>query len=192
MPLPTSRAKEFWTRWKILHIRQLAETGRATNELWLPEAERTGRALDQLYLKRADAPGQAVVADTTIRFAAGSPLNALLADVSRRHVLRRALGGAERRDRKGGRPHGNNGRHGRGRAPQGGRRVQPDNGPVGVGEVRRGRQLPLERPGRGHQDRPGRKAGDRRPPPRGEGHNADIGDEANPRGHGRDIARPPP
>jgi glutamate synthase domain-containing protein 2 len=74
MPLPTSRAKEFWTRWKILHIRQLAETGRATNELWLPEAERTGRALDQLYLKRAEAPGQAVVADTTIRFAAGSPL----------------------------------------------------------------------------------------------------------------------
>ena len=74
MPLPTSRAKEFWTRWKILHIRQLAETGRATNELWLPEAERTGRALDQLYLKRAAAPGQAVVADTTIRFAAGSPL----------------------------------------------------------------------------------------------------------------------
>jgi len=74
MPLPTSRAKEFWTRWKILHIRQLAETGRATNELWLPEAERTGRALDHLYLKRSDAPGQAVVADTTIRFAAGSPL----------------------------------------------------------------------------------------------------------------------
>jgi glutamate synthase domain-containing protein 2 len=74
MPLPTSRAREFWTRWKILHIRQLSETGRATNELWLPEAERTGRALDQLYLKHADAPRRGVVADTSIRFAAGSPL----------------------------------------------------------------------------------------------------------------------
>jgi len=74
MPLPTSRTKEFWTRWKILHIRQLAETGRATNELWLPESERTARALDQLYLKRADSQGQAVSADTTTRFAAGSPL----------------------------------------------------------------------------------------------------------------------
>ncbi len=74
MPLPTSKAKEFWTRWKILHIRQLAETGRATNELWLPEAERTGRALDQLYLKHAEAPKHGVVADTSTRFAAGSPL----------------------------------------------------------------------------------------------------------------------
>jgi len=74
MPLPTSRAKEFWTKWKILHIRQLAETGCATSELWLPEAERTGRALDQLYLKRTDSPRQGLVADTTSRFAAGSPL----------------------------------------------------------------------------------------------------------------------
>jgi glutamate synthase domain-containing protein 2 len=74
MPLPTSKAKEFWTRWKILHIRQLSETGRATKDLWLPEAERTGRALDQLYLKHADSPRGGVVADTSTRFAAGSPL----------------------------------------------------------------------------------------------------------------------
>jgi len=74
MPLPTSRSREFWTRWKILHIRQLSETGRATNELWLPEAERTGRALDQLYLKHVEAPKSDVVVDTSIRFAAGSPL----------------------------------------------------------------------------------------------------------------------
>ena len=74
MPLPTSRAKEFWTKWKILHIRQLAESGRATNELWLPEAERTGRALDQLYLKHGDAPRHDIKVDTSIRFAAGSPL----------------------------------------------------------------------------------------------------------------------
>jgi len=74
MPLPTSRAKEFWTRWKILHIRQLAESGRATNEIWLPEAERTGRALDQLYLKHSDAPRHDIKVDTSTRFAAGSPL----------------------------------------------------------------------------------------------------------------------
>jgi glutamate synthase domain-containing protein 2 len=74
MPLPTSRAREFWTKWKILHIRELAETGRATSELWLPEAERTGRALDQLYLKHADTPRKGIVADTSTRFAAGSPL----------------------------------------------------------------------------------------------------------------------
>jgi glutamate synthase domain-containing protein 2 len=74
MPLPTSRAKEFWTRWKILHIRQLSETGHATEELWLPEAERTGRALDQLYLKHSDPPRHDISADTSTRFAAGSPL----------------------------------------------------------------------------------------------------------------------
>jgi glutamate synthase domain-containing protein 2 len=74
MPLPTSRAREFWTRWKILHIRQLAETGRATNELWLPEAERTGRALDQLYLKHGDSPRQDARVDTSVRFAAGLAL----------------------------------------------------------------------------------------------------------------------
>jgi len=41
MPLPTSKAREFWTRWKILHIRELSETGHATEELWL------GRVNDQ-------------------------------------------------------------------------------------------------------------------------------------------------
>jgi glutamate synthase domain-containing protein 2 len=74
MPLPTSRAREFWTRWKILHIRQLSETGHATEELWLPEAERTGRALDQLYLKHNDAPRHDITVDTSTRFAAGFPL----------------------------------------------------------------------------------------------------------------------
>ena len=74
MPLPTSRAREFWTKWKILHIRQLAETGHATNEIWLPEAERTGRALDQLYLKHSDMPSGHIEVDTSTRFAEGSPL----------------------------------------------------------------------------------------------------------------------
>jgi glutamate synthase domain-containing protein 2 len=74
MPLPSSKAREFWTRWKILHIRQLSETGRATEELWLPEAERTGRALDQLYLKQNGSASHDVAVDTSTRFAAGSPL----------------------------------------------------------------------------------------------------------------------
>src|SRR3984893_12710417 len=74
MPLPSSKSREFWTRWKILHIRQLSETGRATQEIWLPEAERTGRALDQLYLKHNGAPRHDTAADTSTRFAAGSPL----------------------------------------------------------------------------------------------------------------------
>ena len=74
MPLPTSKSREFWTRWKILHIRQLSETGHATEELWLPEAERTGRALDQLYLKHSDSPRHDIRVDTSTRFAAGSPL----------------------------------------------------------------------------------------------------------------------
>jgi glutamate synthase domain-containing protein 2 len=74
MPLPTSKAREFWTRWKILHIRQLSETGRATDELWLPEAERTGRALDQLYLKQAGSPKHDIKVDVSTRFATGSPL----------------------------------------------------------------------------------------------------------------------
>ncbi|MDA4117014.1 MAG: glutamate synthase-related protein, partial [Thaumarchaeota archaeon] len=72
MPLPSSRTREFWTRWKILHIRLLAESGRATEELWLPESERTGRALDNIYLKHGDSPRGA--ADTSVQFAAGSPL----------------------------------------------------------------------------------------------------------------------
>ncbi len=72
MPIPTSKTREFWTRWKILHIRLLAESGHATQELWLPESERTGRALDNIYLKHGDTPKG--TADTSVRFAAGSPL----------------------------------------------------------------------------------------------------------------------
>jgi glutamate synthase domain-containing protein 2 len=75
MPLPTSKVREFWTRWKILHIRQLAETGRATKDLWLPESERTGRALDQLYLRHGKATLQPdTKVDTSVRFAVGSHL----------------------------------------------------------------------------------------------------------------------
>jgi len=74
MPLPTSRAREFWTRWKIMHIRELAETGHATDELWLPETERTGRALDQIFLKHGTASKGTGAADTSVPFATGYPL----------------------------------------------------------------------------------------------------------------------
>ncbi|MDG6898634.1 MAG: FMN-binding glutamate synthase family protein [Nitrososphaerota archaeon] len=51
-----SRSKEFWTRWKIDHIRQLATTGHATAEPVIPGAERSRRVLDNLYLKELDDP----------------------------------------------------------------------------------------------------------------------------------------
>jgi len=75
MPVPVPRNKEFWTRWKISHIRTLSETGRATDELFVPESERTSRVLDKLYLKKVDGklqPGTS--ANTTVPFAAGSDL----------------------------------------------------------------------------------------------------------------------
>ncbi|MGD0637512.1 MAG: glutamate synthase-related protein [Nitrososphaerales archaeon] len=51
LPIPPSRSKEFWTKWKILHIRQLATSGQATSELVIPDSERTQRVLDKLRLK---------------------------------------------------------------------------------------------------------------------------------------------
>ena len=51
LPIPPSRSKEFWTKWKIQHIRQLATTGQATSELVIPDSERTQRVLDKLRLK---------------------------------------------------------------------------------------------------------------------------------------------
>ena len=51
MPIPPPRSREFWTKWKISHIRQLSQTGHATEDYLLPDSERTGRALDQLRLK---------------------------------------------------------------------------------------------------------------------------------------------
>ncbi|MDA4132109.1 MAG: glutamate synthase-related protein, partial [Thaumarchaeota archaeon] len=51
LPIPPARSREFWTKWKIQHIRQMATTGLATLEPVIPEAERTQRVLDKLYLK---------------------------------------------------------------------------------------------------------------------------------------------
>lgn len=75
MPVPKSRYTEFWTKWKITHIRQLSQTGRATNELFLPDSERTGRALDQLRLRLLEnSGGHPESVNTKVRFTSGSDL----------------------------------------------------------------------------------------------------------------------
>ena len=76
MPIPPPRNREFWTRWKISHIRQLAQTGRATNECLLPDSERMGRALDQVRLKLSSngKPDDLSSISTRVRFTAGSDL----------------------------------------------------------------------------------------------------------------------
>ena len=55
MPIPASRGREFWSKWRISHIRDLANSGRATPELFLPESERTKRPLDRLRLAVGEA-----------------------------------------------------------------------------------------------------------------------------------------
>ncbi len=57
LPVPPFRAKEFWTKWKIEHIRHLARSGNATNEPFLPAQERTRRVLDRLYLRKSAGDG---------------------------------------------------------------------------------------------------------------------------------------
>ena len=77
LPLPPTRSKEFWTKWKISHIRKLATTGQAAPDFLIPESERTGRVLDRLYLKNVPnesgtaIPPKNVV--TTTRFSMESP-----------------------------------------------------------------------------------------------------------------------
>ncbi len=74
-PIPLSRSKEFWTKWKISHIRQLAQSGHATQELLMPESEKTTRVLDQLRLK--ESTGTVIKyneIDTSVPFARGSDL----------------------------------------------------------------------------------------------------------------------
>ena len=76
MPIPPPRNKEFWTKWKISHIRQLAQTGHATNEYLLPDSERMGRALDQVRLKLSSngKPDDLSSISTSVRFTTGSDL----------------------------------------------------------------------------------------------------------------------
>ncbi|MGI0084769.1 MAG: FMN-binding glutamate synthase family protein, partial [Nitrososphaerales archaeon] len=70
LPLPPTRGREFWTRWKIDHIRRLAQTGHATEEPFIPDSERTNRVLDRISLRKGDSFAGA--ARTEVPFAAGS------------------------------------------------------------------------------------------------------------------------
>lgn len=55
LPVPIPRSAEFWTRWKINHIRSLAQTGKAGREIFLPDSERTSRVLDRLKLRTRES-----------------------------------------------------------------------------------------------------------------------------------------
>jgi glutamate synthase domain-containing protein 2 len=72
LPIPPSRSKEFWTKWKIQHIRQMATTGSATFEPFIPDAERTSRVLDKLYLKEHHSTSASKVKRTSLPLFPGS------------------------------------------------------------------------------------------------------------------------
>jgi glutamate synthase domain-containing protein 2 len=72
LPLPPARSREFWTRWKIEHIRQLSHTGHAAEELFAPQSERTLRVLDKLSIRQGNHSTGTV--DTSVAFASDSKL----------------------------------------------------------------------------------------------------------------------
>jgi glutamate synthase domain-containing protein 2 len=75
LPIPPSKSREFWTRWKIEHIRKLAQTGHATSDIIPPESERTRRVLDQLSLRRMpSSPVTLGNAKLAVRFTADSEI----------------------------------------------------------------------------------------------------------------------
>lgn len=73
LPIPPARSKEFWTRWKIQHIRQMATTGLATGEPLTPQSERGNRVLDKLYLREAHS-SHAEAGSTSVPLFPGSGL----------------------------------------------------------------------------------------------------------------------
>lgn len=73
LPIPPARSKEFWTRWKIQHIRQMATTGLATGEPLTPQSERGNRVLDKLYLREAHS-SHAGAGSTSVPLFPGSGL----------------------------------------------------------------------------------------------------------------------
>jgi glutamate synthase domain-containing protein 2 len=75
LPIPPSRSREFWTRWRIQHIRQLATTGMATDEPVLPDSERTQRVLDKLRLKLDVGGGPGKEVNTRVPLCGGSQVS---------------------------------------------------------------------------------------------------------------------
>ena len=75
LPIPPSRTREFWTKWKIQHIRQLATTGLATSEPEIPDSERTQRVLDKLRLRFVPGSGSATPVSTCVPLFGGSSVS---------------------------------------------------------------------------------------------------------------------
>jgi glutamate synthase domain-containing protein 2 len=75
LPIPPARSREFWSKWKIQHIRQLATTGLATSEPVIPDAERTQRLLDKLRLKFVSGSGPMPLANISVPLYGGSSVS---------------------------------------------------------------------------------------------------------------------
>ncbi|MDA4113861.1 MAG: glutamate synthase-related protein [Thaumarchaeota archaeon] len=75
LPIPPSRSREFWSKWKIQHIRQLATTGEATGEPLIPDSERTQRVLDKLHLKFKVGSHATGPIRTSVPLFGGSPVS---------------------------------------------------------------------------------------------------------------------
>ncbi len=72
LPIPPARSREFWTKWRIQHIRQMATTGTTTQEPFIPEAERSSRVLDKLYLRETRSSHSSAAGNTSVPLFPGS------------------------------------------------------------------------------------------------------------------------
>ncbi len=66
--LPRTTRKEFWSEWKIEHIRRLASGDICRDSPFIPASERGSRLLDRLELVRSANPLDTSEIDTTMRF----------------------------------------------------------------------------------------------------------------------------
>ncbi len=71
--LPRTTRREFWSEWKIEHIRELASDGAARDTPFIPDAERGSRVLDRLSLIAGKSIDPSTV-DTALDFCNGSGL----------------------------------------------------------------------------------------------------------------------
>ncbi len=71
--LPRTTRREFWSEWKIEHIRELATMGKASTSPFLPDTERGTRVLDRLSLLKGAGDNESP-ASTVTSFCRGSSL----------------------------------------------------------------------------------------------------------------------
>ena len=71
--LPRTTRREFWSEWKIEHIRELATMGKASTSPFLPDTERGSRVLDRLSLLKGARDNESP-ASTVTSFCRGSNL----------------------------------------------------------------------------------------------------------------------